>query len=128
MTPGHSPGCTTWTTVAREKKWNHTAVFFCSISPALNKLVDPYPGRIDDYKKTFRTAKGILADVFLPPLPAMFNLEGKRPLIGKYGVNPFIKAGEFHAYVREAETPYREEPPPKAKKSRWRSKADAASK
>ena len=33
-TPGHSPGCTSWTTVAREKKWNHTVVFFCSASVA----------------------------------------------------------------------------------------------
>ena len=105
MTPGHSPGCTTWTTVAREKKWNHTAVFFCSISPAVNKLVDPYPGRVDDYKKTFATARGIIADVFLPPLPELFKLEEKRPLIGQFGVNPFVKAGEFHAYVREAEKP-----------------------
>jgi metallo-beta-lactamase class B len=125
MTPGHSPGCTTWTTVAREKKWNHTAVFFCSISPAVNKLVDPYPGRVDDYKKTFATAKGIIADVFLPPLPELFKLEEKRPLIGQFGVNPFVKAGEFHAYVREAEKPYLEEVPPKPKKSKWRSKAAA---
>ena len=125
MTPGHSPGCTTWTTVAREKKWNHTAVFFCSISPAVNKLVDPYPGRVDDYKKTFATAKGIIADVFLPPLPELFKLEEKRPLIGQFGVNPFVKAGEFHTYVREAEKPYLEEAPPKPKKSKWRSKAAA---
>jgi metallo-beta-lactamase class B len=32
----------------------------------------------------------------------MFGMEEKRPLIGKYGVNPFIKAGEFHAFVRKA--------------------------
>lgn len=123
MTPGHSPGCTSWTTVAREKKWNHTAVFFCSISPAMNSLVDPYPGRVDDYKKTFATAKGIIADVFLPPLPEMFKMEEKRPLIGKYGVNPFVKSGEFHAYVREAEKPFREEPPSKLK-SRWKGKTE----
>ena len=119
-TPGHSPGCTTWTTVAREKKWNHTAVFFCSISPAINKLVEPYPGRVDDYKKTFATAKGIIADVFLPSLPELFKLEDKRPLVGKYGVNPFVKAGEFHAYVREAEKPYLDAPAPKAKKQKWK--------
>lgn len=58
----------------------------------------------------------------------MFNLENKRSLIGKYGANPFIKSGGFHAYVGEAEKPYRDEPPPKAKRSRWRSKADDANK
>ncbi len=86
MTPGHSPGCTTWTTVAREKKWNHTVVFFCSATVALNRLVGKptYPGIVEDYKKTFQAAQGIIADVFLAPHPEMFKMEDKRPLIGKY--------------------------------------------
>jgi metallo-beta-lactamase class B len=111
MTPGHSPGCTTWTTVAREKKWNHTVVFFCSATVALNKLAGAnmtYPGIVEDYKKTFQTARGIIADVFLAPHPEMFKMEDKRPLIGKYDVNPFIKAGEFHAFVRAAEKAFDE--------------------
>ena len=54
MTPGHSPGCTTWTTLTREKKWNHTVVFFCSATVAANRLVGnpTYPGIVDDYRKT----------------------------------------------------------------------------
>jgi metallo-beta-lactamase class B len=111
MTPGHSPGCTTWTTVTREKKWNHTVVFFCSATVALNRLVGKptYPGIVDDYKKTFQVSKGIIADVFLAPHPEMFKMDDKRPLIGKYaGVNPFIKAGEFHAFVRDAEKAFNE--------------------
>lgn len=105
MTPGHSPGCTSWTTVTREKKWNHTVVFFCSATVALNRLAGnpTYPGIVDDYKKTFAISKGIIADVFLAPHPEMFKMEEKRPNIGKFGVNPFIKAGEFHAFVRDAE-------------------------
>jgi metallo-beta-lactamase class B len=111
MTPGHSPGCTTWTTVAREKKWNHTVVFFCSATVALNKLVGKptYPGIVEDYRKTFQTARGIIADVFLAPHPEMFKMEEKRPLIGKYaGVNPFIKAPEYHAFLRDAEKAFEE--------------------
>lgn len=111
MTPGHSPGCTTWTTVAREKKWNHTVVFFCSATVAANRLAGKptYPGIVEDYRKTFETAKGIIADVFLAPHPEMFKLEDKQPLIGKYaGINPFIKAGEFHAFVRAAEKTFEE--------------------
>ena len=110
MTPGHTPGCTTWTTVAREKKWNHTVVFFCSMSVAANRVVGKltYPGIVEDYKKTFGSARGIIADVFLAPHPEMFKMEDKRPLIGKYDVNPFIKAGEFHAYMRDAEKAFNE--------------------
>ncbi len=110
MTPGHSPGCTTWTTVAREKKWNHTVVFFCSATVALNRLVGKptYPGIVEDYKKTFVAAKGIIADVFLAPHPEMFKMEDKRAAIGKFGVNPFVKAGEFHAFIRDAEKAFDE--------------------
>ena len=108
MTPGHSPGCTSWTTVTREKKWNHTVVFFCSASVAANRLVGDvtHPGIVDDYRKTFSTARGIIADVFLAPHPEMFNMEEKRALIGRHGVNPFIKAGEFHRFVSTTETAF----------------------
>lgn len=108
MTPGHSPGCTSWTTVTREKKWNHTVVFFCSASVAANRLVGDvtHPGIVDDYRKTFSSARGIIADVFLAPHPEMFKMEEKRALIGKHGVNPFIKAGEFHRFVDTAETAF----------------------
>ena len=53
-----------------------------------------------DYKKTYETSHGIIASVFLPPHPEMFDMEDKRLLIGRYGVNPFVKSGEFHAFVR----------------------------
>jgi metallo-beta-lactamase class B len=110
MTPGHSPGCTTWTTVAREKRWNHTVVFFCSATIALNRLVGnpTYPNIVDDYRKTFTNARAIIADVFLAPHPEMFNMEEKRALIGKYGVNPFVKASEFHTFLRNAEKAFEE--------------------
>lgn len=111
ITPGHSPGCTSWTTVAREKKWNHTVVFFCSASVAANRLVGniTHPGIVDDYRKTFAAARGIIADVFLAPHPEMFKMEEKRALIGKYDVNPFIKAGEFHSFVKAAEASFNTE-------------------
>ena len=62
-TPGHSPGSTTWTTVAREKSAITRQIFFCSISPPINKLVEPYPGHVDDYRAF--DGEGIIADVFL---------------------------------------------------------------
>jgi metallo-beta-lactamase class B len=122
MTPGHSPGCTTWTTVAREKKWNRTAVFYCSPVGAVNRLTDDYPNRAADYRKTYETSRGIIASVFLPPHPEMFRMEEKRPLIGQYGINPFVRSGEFHAFVREAEKPYLDPPAAVQKKAKWRSK------
>jgi metallo-beta-lactamase class B len=85
-------------------------VFFCSPSVAANRLVGnlTYPGIVEDYKKSFDTASGIIADVFLAPHPEMFKMEDKRPNIGKYDVNPFIKAGEFHAFLRDARKAFEE--------------------
>ena len=74
-------------------------------------------------RKTFQIARGIIADVFLAPHPEMFKMEDKRPLIGKYGVNPFIKAGEFHAYIRETEKAFDEASPSKRRPRKLRSRA-----
>ena len=54
-TPGHTPGCTSWTTAAKDGDATRSVIFFCSATVALNKLVtnQTYPGIIDDYKKTF---------------------------------------------------------------------------
>jgi hypothetical protein len=38
-------------------------------------VVPAHPGIAEDYKETFATAKGIIADVFLPPHPEMFGRE-----------------------------------------------------
>jgi hypothetical protein len=35
-------------------------------------------------------------------------MEEKRALIGKYGVNPFVKASEFHTFLRNAEKAFEE--------------------
>ncbi len=89
----------------------------------LNKLVGnaiTYPGIVEDYKKTFQAARGIIADVFLAPHPEMFKMEDKRPLIGKYGVNPFVKAGEFHAYLRDVRKSVRGRPRQAEGRSRGR--------
>lgn len=111
MTPGDTPGCVSWTTVTREQKWNHTVVFFCSTTIAMNRVVGAgltYPNIVEDYKQTFIKAKGMIADVFLAPHPEMFKMDEKVPLIGKHGVNPFVKAGEFHSFVRDAEKAFNE--------------------
>jgi metallo-beta-lactamase class B len=100
-TPGHSPGCTTWTMDVAEGGEAHKIVFFCSATVALNQLVkDPtYPGIIEDYRTTFKRAPALEGDVFLAPHPEMYNMEDKRAQIGEGKPNPFVKAGEFQTYV-----------------------------
>jgi metallo-beta-lactamase class B len=100
-TPGHSPGCTTWTMDVKEGAEAHKIIFFCSATVALNQLVKnpTYPGIIEDYRSTFKRAPLLEGDVFLAPHPEMYNMEDKRAQIGEGKPNPFVKPGEFQAYV-----------------------------
>jgi metallo-beta-lactamase class B len=78
-TPGHSPGCTTWTMNVREDNQDHTVVFFCSAGVGLNTLVGnpTYPGIVDDYKTTFERVRNLKGDVFLAPHPQMYDMPGQ---------------------------------------------------
>lgn len=104
-TPGHTPGCTSWTTNAREGDATRSVIFFCSATVALNKLVTnpTYPGIIDDYKKTFAWSKTVHPDVLLAPHPEMYDMPGKRAKIADGSPNPFVKAGEFNAFCDDLE-------------------------
>jgi metallo-beta-lactamase class B len=99
-TPGHTPGCTSWTTTARDGDATRSVIFFCSATVALNKLVTnpTYPGIIDDYKKTFAWSKTVHPDVLLAPHPEMYDMPGKRAKIADGSPNPFVKPGEFNAF------------------------------
>lgn len=104
-TPGHSPGCTSWSMAATENNQPHSVLFFCSATVALNRLVGrpTYPGIVDDYKKTFARVHDMKPDVFLAPHPEMYGMAAKRAQMREGGPNPFIKDGEFTAYVATLE-------------------------
>lgn len=83
-------------------------MFFCSATVALNRLVGAptYPGIVEDYRKTFASAPRIEADVFLAPHPEMFGLEQKRAAMAQDKPNPFVRPGEFRAYVETMRTAF----------------------
>jgi metallo-beta-lactamase class B len=77
ITPGHTPGCTTWTT----RTGGLDVVFFCSPSvPGNYRLVgNPrYPDAIADYRRQFAILKTLPCDVFLAGHGSFFGLEEKR--------------------------------------------------
>ena len=100
-TPGHTPGCTTWTMNVREGNEDYTALFFCSAGVGLNRLVGnlTYPGIVDDYRKTFERVRNIKGDVFLAPHPQMYDMSAKRAGMTQGGPNPFVNAKDFPGYI-----------------------------
>ena len=109
-TPGHTPGCTSWTMNVKDGNDTRSVIFFCSATIALNKLVTnpTYPGINDDYRKTFAWARDVKADIFLAPHPEMYGMEEKRAKVAAESPNPFVKPGEFNTYVAGLEKAFDE--------------------
>jgi len=104
LTPGHTKGCTTWTTTVRENGLTYTVVFAGSgsVNPGTRLVKDPsYPGIRADYEKTFRVLSAMHPDVFLGAHAGFFGLDGKRAaLLAGKTPNPFIDPAGFQAFVK----------------------------
>lgn len=82
-TPGHTKGCTTWSTIATDHGVSRRVVFPCSITVAGNILVGNkgYPGIVEDFRRTFERMASLEADVVLPAHPefaGVFEREAKQ--------------------------------------------------
>lgn len=112
ITPGHTPGCTTWTLPVKDKGKTYNAVFVCSASvPDGYKLVgnEKYPTSVADYERTFVVLRKLKADVFLGAHGAFFDLPGKAAKIRiNREPNPFIDPQGYKDYVTRAEKTFRE--------------------
>lgn len=80
LTPGHTPGCTSWTMpVTGGDGTVHQVVFHCSLTVAGQSLVpESYPGMVADYQRSFAKMRAIPADVLLANHGSFFDLEAKR--------------------------------------------------
>ena len=80
LTPGHTKGCTAWSTVAEENGREYNVVFVCSnrVSGGVPLIGNTkYPNIAEDYASGFQTLKSLPCDVFLASHGFMFNLEEK---------------------------------------------------
>jgi metallo-beta-lactamase class B len=106
MTPGHTPGCTTWTTTIGGKE----VVFLCSPSvPSQYRLRDNprYPDAIADYRRQFEILKALTPDIWLASHGNFFDLEekrtGKRSFVDPEGYRRFVEASEQRFEKRAVE-------------------------
>jgi len=79
ITPGHTPGCTSWSMSVSYENKTYQTLFFCSATVAGNRLVGPpqYEGIVGDYRKTFDLTKDWKPDVFLSNHPGLFDMKSK---------------------------------------------------
>lgn len=106
ITPGHTPGCTTWSYLVHEADRDLLAVDVCSLSllPFM-RFVEPesYPGIRADFERSFRTLRSLPADIFLGSHASFFDLYRKRGEQRFASNNPFIDRAGYLRYIDASE-------------------------
>jgi len=101
LTPGHTRGCTTWTTKVQENGKTYNVVINCSLRPP-NVLT---PAVVDEFNRSFKLVRSLPCDVQLGDHPAQYNMEEKYAKLQKNSSpNPFIDAPgcKLEADIEEA--------------------------
>lgn len=110
-TPGHTPGCTTWTWKVADggRTYNVVVIGSPNVNPGY-RLVDnkAYPKIADDFTTTFRILKELPCDVFLGAHGSYYGMIEKYERARKgSATNAFIDPNGYRDYVEEKEKAFR---------------------
>jgi metallo-beta-lactamase class B len=112
LTPGHTPGCTTWTMQVTEndKMLNAVIIGSPNVNPGYVLVNNKgYPGIATDYEKTFRVLKSLPVDLFLGAHGSYYDMESKVKNLEGATTNPFIDPAGYKAYVEDREQAFLKE-------------------
>ncbi|WP_299017631.1 CAU/MBL1b family subclass B3 metallo-beta-lactamase [uncultured Caulobacter sp.] len=111
LTPGHTIGCTSWTTAVIEKGRPLNVTFPCSLSVAGNVLVGNKTHRniVADYRESFAKLRAIPTDVMLPAHEEQGNLLAKRQKQLRGDPNAFVDPTELARFVDASEAAFNKE-------------------
>lgn len=111
LTPGHTIGCTTWTTAVVEKGRPLNVTFPCSLSVAGNVLVGNKQHRtiVADYRASFAAMRAIPTDVVLPSHEEQGDLLAKRQKLLRGDPNAFVDPTELSRFVDAYEGQFNQE-------------------
>ncbi|AOG00582.1 hypothetical protein BSY18_3708 [Blastomonas sp. RAC04] len=99
MTPGHSPGCTSWSTTVNDANTTRSVFVHCSATVAGQSLVpEAYPGMVAAYRSTFAKVKAMKADIFLANHDNFFDLHDKRKRQIAGDANAFVNGQELQSF------------------------------
>jgi metallo-beta-lactamase class B len=110
LMPGHTKGCTTWTTQVTDSGRSYSVFFHCSTSVVAPLVGNTdYPQIVSDYESTFRKLRSMKADVFLANHGNFFGMQDKLKRVSAGGPNPFVDPGELARFVEQSERSFRSE-------------------
>jgi metallo-beta-lactamase class B len=104
LTPGHTPGCTSWTTTVSENGRPIRVLFLCSLTVAGNKLVGnrAYPAIAADYETTFAKLSKMQADIVLTSHPEIADVLGRESRVEAGDRSAFIDPGALPRIVAQS--------------------------
>jgi metallo-beta-lactamase class B len=105
LTPGHTPGCTSWTIPVTEAGKRHVAIDYCSTTVAGNPLVNNAadPTIVAQYRHSFAVLKTIRADVFLASHASFYDPQEKLAAREAGDANAFVDPDELARFVTASE-------------------------
>lgn len=109
LTPGHSPGCTSYTLRLKHDGETYQALIFGSATVAGNRLVpEQYPGIISDFEKTFETIKDWKPDIVVSNHPDYF-FEQEEKMNRKINGDDlaFVDPSLFHFQIKGLEEQFK---------------------
>jgi metallo-beta-lactamase class B len=93
LTPGHTPGCTTWTLKAQEggKSYDVVIIGSLGVNPGMKLADNPAdPHIVEEFTRAFQVSRALPCDVPLGSHPGMFDLKAKYAKLKQGGANPYI--------------------------------------
>jgi metallo-beta-lactamase class B len=109
FTPGHTPGCTTWTMKVQDggKTYDLLIIGSVGVNPGTNLVGNPQ--LVAQYEQSLKYLRSAHVDVPLGSHPAMYNMAEKYAKLAAGGKNPFIDPESFQAEVTIQETAFNNE-------------------
>jgi metallo-beta-lactamase class B len=107
LTPGHTRGCTTWTTQVADGGRNYEVLIACAGLQEDARLVNNknYPEIAEDFARSIKTYKTQQPDVFLGAHSWFFDLGGKYKRLGG-ATNPYVDPAGYKNWVANMEKNY----------------------
>jgi metallo-beta-lactamase class B len=109
-TPGHTPGCTTWTTIVPEKGNTYSILFqACGTPNAGVKLVGNtrFPTLVQDTLRTFQVQKAQNPDMYLTMHPEALFAGKIEKLRSGASPNPLLNPGAYPKVIGDSEANFR---------------------
>jgi metallo-beta-lactamase class B len=109
LTPGHTKGCTTWTTKIRDGNKAYDVVFVGSQSALDYKFVgqESYPGIKSDFERSFALLNHLPCDIFLASHGSLFHFVEKHERLLRGDTDAFIDPDGYKVYLRNSEQDFR---------------------